>query len=63
MAHKYDDRYVKGGCAYWTNSHRWPKINSNRKRRKRVKRDLKRMMEDFFEDLSQWYSDKWDINY
>lgn len=61
MAHKYDDCYTKGGCAYWIRKCKWAKVNSNRKRRKKVRQDLVYLQEDFIEDLSQWYIDKWDI--
>ena len=61
MAHKYDDRYTKGGCAYWYRRCSWAKIYSNRKRRKKAKQDLAYLQEDFVENLHEWYIDKWDI--
>lgn len=47
--HKYEDRYVKGGCAYWSRRHisHWYKQASSRGARRKIKIELDAHQEEF----------------
>lgn len=62
MAHKYDDRYIKGGCAYWQRVSTWSKVQCRRACRHLDKQELTRLQEEYvpigYDELrSAWWYD------